>query len=274
MRLVLLLAILTALSAPVALAQPDSTNASAPESKLFLQAQADHERWSTWYGRTDGGFRDGATYPLDGLERASLPACPPYPPPGQDESWLDGCHAAYDMLSMPSLYIRLHDDYRDGWFSSSTDEQPPTAAEAPAPIQPPPSVAQPPSVVTNPPKTISDSPAAAASEVTPSSESADQAPAEAEATPQPAGQHGLSNIFERAIVILVVAYFIPSLVAFLRRKRNAFAIFVLNLFLGWTFVGWFAAFIWSVTAEPTNVPPPNTLARSLFDSKPGPVDWE
>ncbi|HTQ87464.1 MAG TPA: superinfection immunity protein [Candidatus Solibacter sp.] len=42
-------------------------------------------------------------------------------------------------------------------------------------------------------------------------------------------------------------YFIPTLVA--RRKRNSAAIFVLNLFLGWTLVGWVVALVWALTKD-------------------------
>jgi Superinfection immunity protein len=42
-------------------------------------------------------------------------------------------------------------------------------------------------------------------------------------------------------------YFLPFLVADRRRHRNAGAIFVLTLCLGWTFLGWVAALIWAFT---------------------------
>jgi uncharacterized membrane protein YqaE (UPF0057 family) len=40
-------------------------------------------------------------------------------------------------------------------------------------------------------------------------------------------------------------YFIPTLVAFERRHHHPGAIFVLNLLLGWTLVGWIGALIWA-----------------------------
>ena len=45
----------------------------------------------------------------------------------------------------------------------------------------------------------------------------------------------------------LIAYFIPNWVANARKHHNAKAIFVTNLFLGWTFIGWIAALIWSFT---------------------------
>lgn len=49
------------------------------------------------------------------------------------------------------------------------------------------------------------------------------------------------------IMLLVPAlYFLPTLVAFARGHHNKAQITLLNLFLGWTFLGWIGAIIWSV----------------------------
>lgn len=45
-------------------------------------------------------------------------------------------------------------------------------------------------------------------------------------------------------------YFLPTIIALVRQKRNTIAIFVLNFFLGWTFIGWVAALVWSLATEP------------------------
>jgi Superinfection immunity protein len=42
-------------------------------------------------------------------------------------------------------------------------------------------------------------------------------------------------------------YFIPSLIASHRTHRNKTAIFILNLFTGWTFAGWIASLVWAFT---------------------------
>jgi len=41
-------------------------------------------------------------------------------------------------------------------------------------------------------------------------------------------------------------YFLPSIVAFLRGYKNSLSIFLLNVFLGWTVLGWVSALVWSV----------------------------
>ena len=49
--------------------------------------------------------------------------------------------------------------------------------------------------------------------------------------------------------LLLFPYFLPTIIAVLRRKSSSLGIFLLNLFLGWTFIGWIAAFIWSLSAD-------------------------
>jgi len=55
------------------------------------------------------------------------------------------------------------------------------------------------------------------------------------------------TIFELLLVVLIfVIYFLPTLIAFLRKHKNSLAIFLLNLFLGWTVLGWVVSLVWSV----------------------------
>lgn len=49
-------------------------------------------------------------------------------------------------------------------------------------------------------------------------------------------------------VIPFLLYFTPAIVAMVRGHHNAFAIFLTNLLLGWTMIGWVIALIWSFTA--------------------------
>jgi hypothetical protein len=53
----------------------------------------------------------------------------------------------------------------------------------------------------------------------------------------------LATLF--GIVFGVCILFLPTGVAKIRNHPNTLAIFVLNLFLGWTFVGWVAALVWA-----------------------------
>lgn len=54
------------------------------------------------------------------------------------------------------------------------------------------------------------------------------------------------------LIILAAAvafYFMPGLIAYFRDHNNAVAIMLLNLFLGWTLIGWVAALVWSAMAK-------------------------
>jgi hypothetical protein len=51
------------------------------------------------------------------------------------------------------------------------------------------------------------------------------------------------------LTTLAVLYFVPLIVALYRRHHNTLAIFVLDLLLGWTVVGWVAALVWACTAS-------------------------
>jgi hypothetical protein len=60
-------------------------------------------------------------------------------------------------------------------------------------------------------------------------------------------------------------YFLPSMIGW--NKRSSGAIIALNILLGWTFIGWVVALVWSLTADqPTVVlmqtPPQQILAAA------------
>lgn len=67
------------------------------------------------------------------------------------------------------------------------------------------------------------------------------------------GANDLINYYSIWQVILFLAiaisvYFLPSWIAGARNHPNISALFVTNLLLGWTAIGWIAAFIWSFSA--------------------------
>jgi len=72
-------------------------------------------------------------------------------------------------------------------------------------------------------------------------------------------QEGIAGIISAIAVVIFVLlgiaiYAIPTIVAAIRRHRNLAAIFVINLFLGWTLLGWVGALVWAVivTREDSN----------------------
>lgn len=53
------------------------------------------------------------------------------------------------------------------------------------------------------------------------------------------------------LILLLGLYFLPTIVG--SRHHNVGAIFVLNLFLGWTFLGWVIALVWACTKSASDV---------------------
>ena len=51
-----------------------------------------------------------------------------------------------------------------------------------------------------------------------------------------------------ALLLLAAIYFLPTIIAAIREHHNAGAIFMLNLLLGWTLLGWIIAIVWACTA--------------------------
>jgi len=51
------------------------------------------------------------------------------------------------------------------------------------------------------------------------------------------------------MALIVIPYFLPTIIAILRKSTSVAGIFVLNFFLGWTFIGWIIALVWSITSR-------------------------
>ena len=49
------------------------------------------------------------------------------------------------------------------------------------------------------------------------------------------------------LILATLIYFLPTIIALARGHLSTLAIFLLNLFLGWTLLGWLIALIWSCT---------------------------
>jgi hypothetical protein len=64
----------------------------------------------------------------------------------------------------------------------------------------------------------------------------------------------LMEMRELLILLVIgfpVAYLLPAIVGFVRRKQNKWAIFLLNLFLGWTVIAWIVTMVWALGTDPT-----------------------
>ena len=59
----------------------------------------------------------------------------------------------------------------------------------------------------------------------------------------------IDDIVFMYLALALLSYFVPTIVAFSRGHLNTTAIFVMNIFLGWTFLGWVGALVWSFTSN-------------------------
>ena len=60
-------------------------------------------------------------------------------------------------------------------------------------------------------------------------------------------------------LVLILMYFLPTIVAFMRQQYNTTSIFILNLFLGWSVIGWVVALVWAFKK-------PDTQATTILSS--------
>jgi len=58
---------------------------------------------------------------------------------------------------------------------------------------------------------------------------------------------GVTVLF--VVAIILASYFAPSIIAAARQHHQMGPILVINLFLGWTFIGWVIALAMSVSAK-------------------------
>jgi hypothetical protein len=49
-----------------------------------------------------------------------------------------------------------------------------------------------------------------------------------------------------AFIILSLIYFMPTIIALSREHKEGLYIFLINLFIGWTFVGYLVALLWAI----------------------------
>jgi len=47
-------------------------------------------------------------------------------------------------------------------------------------------------------------------------------------------------------IALIALHFLPGIIATRRHHRNALAIWLVNIFLGWTLIGWVIALVWAL----------------------------
>jgi hypothetical protein len=49
--------------------------------------------------------------------------------------------------------------------------------------------------------------------------------------------------------ITLILYFLPTIIAVHRKKKNLAPILLVNILLGWTVIGWIVSLVWAVSTE-------------------------
>jgi hypothetical protein len=65
-----------------------------------------------------------------------------------------------------------------------------------------------------------------------------------------------TEIYHLIIIMMLFLYVLPTIIGAIRKVPNIVSVFVINFFLGWTFMGWVVALAMAArTAPPPGYPP-------------------
>jgi len=64
------------------------------------------------------------------------------------------------------------------------------------------------------------------------------------------------------LTLVLISYWLPTLLAFHWRHRNRMAILIVNCFFGWTIVGWVITLIWACADNREAAPGTQLQART------------
>ena len=53
-------------------------------------------------------------------------------------------------------------------------------------------------------------------------------------------------IYITIMILLILLYFLPSIIAMKKKNKNIVTIITINLFFGWTIIGWIFTLIWVI----------------------------
>lgn len=74
-------------------------------------------------------------------------------------------------------------------------------------------------------------------------------------------------LFSVAVIIGVVIYLAPTIIANNRRHPSTTGIIILNLFTGWTLLGWIVCFVWAYSNDTRPVVKKTTVNKPSLASE-------
>lgn len=87
----------------------------APASKAYSDGQAGRRDWETWFGKLDGGIREGAEWWATVRSTSRPPACAAVETSLDRAAGIAGCSQARIRLGPPDQRRRAEPDYKAGW---------------------------------------------------------------------------------------------------------------------------------------------------------------
>lgn len=216
---------------PAAPAATESTPSA--DNGDFTRGQSDRVRYETWFHSLSGDFLAGATFWEANRSVPRHAGCSGVDSPSTGDEWTRVCLAAQQQLSSPDRLRLNSPDYRRGW------NHPPAGTDLSQPALNP------------------EAPAPASETTTPATSDASSIAPPTAPEPEQRNGGGAPGLVALGVVVIALiavtsmaVYFVPTLIAFGRKKRNTAAIFALNFFLGWTLLGWVLALVWSLSLDP------------------------
>lgn len=63
----------------------------------------------------------------------------------------------------------------------------------------------------------------------------------------------MENLAAGTLILILVSYFLPTIIAFMRGHQSKLAILLVNVCLGWTMLFWFICLVWSLCSSKQTV---------------------
>ena len=69
----------------------------------------------------------------------------------------------------------------------------------------------------------------------------------------PTAATGAGGFLIVSLLLILAIYFIPTIIAVKKNHLQKTAIVLINVLLGWTFLGWVVALVWAVLKEKSEI---------------------
>jgi hypothetical protein len=84
------------------------------------------------------------------------------------------------------------------------------------------------------------------------------------------GRIGVTELLVLLVIAIpaILLYFLPTILAFSKKKSNKSVIFLVNFFLGWSVIGWIVSLIWALSSDNSQTVIVNNNPTNLEEKNP------